>query len=208
MDHLLQNILLGISLAAPLGPASVAILKSGIQGGFTAAFQVAIGVVSADLTYIFVAYFGLSGFITIPLVKAVILGFGMLVLGYLGVQTLKEAFKKREISLTPQPVSRNLFVEGYAVNISNPLAVVWWLGVIGSILATSSTGGRNLLTLGYPLTIVVGILIWHTGLSIFSHYSKKLFNSTFLRIISILSGLVLLGFALRFGANALLIYLS
>ena len=208
MDHLLQNILLGISLAAPLGPASVAILKSGIRGGFTAAFQVAIGVVSADLTYIFVAYFGLSGFITIPLVKAVILGFGMLVLGYLGVQTLKEAFKKREISLTPQPVSRNLFVEGYAVNISNPLAVVWWLGVIGSILATSSTGGRNLLTLGYPLTIVVGILIWHTGLSIFSHYSKKLFNSTFLRIISILSGLVLLGFALRFGANALLIYLS
>lgn len=83
------------------------------------------------------------------------------------------------------------------------MAVVWWLGVIGSILATSAQGDSSLLTLPYTLTIVVGILIWHTGLSLISHFGQRSFSSKVIKMISIFSGLVLIGFALRFGYNAL-----
>ena len=203
MNLILQNILLGISIAAPIGPASIAILKSGFQGGFRSAIQVALGVVTADVTYVLVAYFGLARLITIPAVKTAILFFGMLVLAYLGYQTIKDASRPVENQASTSIVRKNLFLQGYAVNISNPMAVVWWLGVIGSILASSAQDGTNILTLLYTLTIIVGIFIWHTGLSLFSHFSQRSLSPRLIKAISIISGLVLIGFALRFGFNAI-----
>lgn len=203
MNVILQNILLGLSIAAPIGPASIAILKSGFQSGFGSAIKVALGVVAADVTYVLVAYFGLARLIVIPAIKTAILFFGMLVLAYLGYQTIKDASRPVDIQANASRVKRNLFLQGYAVNISNPMAVVWWLGVIGSILATSAQGDSSLLTLPYTLTIVVGILIWHTGLSLISHFGQRSFSSKVIKMISIFSGLVLIGFALRFGYNAL-----
>jgi threonine/homoserine/homoserine lactone efflux protein len=204
VNLILQNILLGLSIAAPIGPASIAILKSGFQGGFGSAIKVALGVVSADVTYVVVAYFGLARLITIPIVETLILFFGMLVLAYLGFVTIREAATPKAVDAGPPKVAKNLFFQGYAVNISNPMAVVWWLGVIGSILATSTQATNSLVTLLYTLAIVVGIFIWHTGLSIVSHFSQRVFSSTVVKYISIISGLVLFGFALRFGYNALL----
>jgi L-lysine exporter family protein LysE/ArgO len=204
LNTILQNILLGLSIAAPIGPASIAIIKSGFRGGFLPAITVALGVVSADVTYVVVAYFGLARFITIPIVKTLILFFGMLVLAYLGYMTIKDASKPKQVEAGIERPQKNLYLQGYAVNISNPMAVVWWLGVIGSILATSTQDSNSLVTLLYTLTIVVGIFIWHTGLSIVSHFSKRVFSSRVITYISIFSGLVLFVFALRFGYNALL----
>jgi threonine/homoserine/homoserine lactone efflux protein len=204
LNTILQNILLGLSIAAPIGPASIAILKSGFQGGFGSAITVALGVVAADVTYVLVAYFGLARFITIPFVKTGILFLGMLVLIYLGYQTIKEASKPIDIQMSAKKTMNNLFLQGFAVNISNPMAVIWWLGVIGSILATTAPGISNLMTLPYTLTIVVGIFIWHTGLSLVSHLSQRSLNSRVVKIISVISGLVLIGFALRFGYNAII----
>ena len=207
MGSVWQNLILGISLAVPIGPASITIIKGGLRGGFSAAFRVALGVVSADVTYILVAYFGLAGFITIPLVKALILFSGMLILGYLGYQTVRDALSGKEIAISANPVRKNLFFEGYLVNISNPIAIVWWLGVIGSVLATSGSLSGSLRPLLYPLTIVAGILIWHTGLSILSHISKKFFQSAVLKYISLASGVVLFAFAIRFGYNAMQVFM-
>jgi L-lysine exporter family protein LysE/ArgO len=202
LDIILQNILLGLSIAAPIGPASIAILKSGFQGGFWSAIRVALGVVSADVTYVLVAYFGLARLITNPVVKTMILFFGMFVLAYLGFRTIREATRPVEVSGSNPERMKNLFLQGYTVNISNPMAVVWWLGVIGSILATTAQDYSNLVTLAYTLTIVVGIFIWHTGLSLVSHFGQRTFSSRVVKTISIFSGLVLIGFALRFGYNA------
>jgi L-lysine exporter family protein LysE/ArgO len=202
LNIILQNILLGLSIAAPIGPASIAILKSGFRGGFGAAIKVAMGVVSADVTYVLVAYFGLAGLITIPAIKTTILFFGMFVLAYLGYHTIKEASRPVDVEVSTAVTKKNLFLQGYAVNISNPMAVVWWLGVIGSILATTAQGSSSLLTLPYTLTIVLGIFIWHTGLSLVSHFGQRAFSGRVVKTISIFSGLVLIGFALRFGYNA------
>lgn len=204
MPPILQNILLGITLAAPLGPATLTIIKTGIRGGFLAAILTALGVVAADTTYVLVAYFGLAQVITIPIVKTGILVFGMFVLAYLGYKTIKDAPVKKDVADAGRGESRSFFFQGYAVNISNPVAVVWWLGLIGSILAASDRQSDGLSALFYSLTVVIGILIWHTGLSAASHFSKKFLGSKVLMYISVVSGVVLFGFALRFGYQALL----
>ena len=60
MDLVLRNILLGISLAAPIGPSGVAVIQNGLRRGFRRAFLTGLGVTLADATYLLVVFFGIS----------------------------------------------------------------------------------------------------------------------------------------------------
>jgi threonine/homoserine/homoserine lactone efflux protein len=203
MTNIFQNIILGISLAAPLGPATIATIRSGLKFGFLSALVTALGVVSADTTYVLLVYLGLSSFVIIPIVKVVIWTFGAIVLFYLGYQSIKEVFRKMDLNRSTVEIDRNLFLVGYAVNISNPIAIVWWLGVFGSILAASTENGSSTTALLYSLTIVIGIMLWHTFLSFLTHWGNRFFKENIIRYVSAIGGLILVGFGLRFGHNAL-----
>src|SRR5665648_151221 len=97
MTDLLRNILLGISLAAPIGPAGLAVIQAGLRHGFLRAFITGLGVTLADTTYLLLVFFGLSGLIGIPLVKVLIWSLGALVLIYLGVQSIRDAFHRVDL---------------------------------------------------------------------------------------------------------------
>jgi len=47
---ILQHVILGITIAAPIGPASMAIIRNGLKDGFIGGFKTALGVVAADTT--------------------------------------------------------------------------------------------------------------------------------------------------------------
>ena len=139
MGDLIRNILLGISLAAPIGPSGVAVIQNGLTRSFLRAFITGVGVTMADATYLLLVYFGLSSFISIPLIKILIWALGALVLLYLGAQSLREAAQSVDLDRAMVPATRNPLLVGYLVNISNPIAIVWWLGVFGSLLGEQPT---------------------------------------------------------------------
>lgn len=206
MSKIIENIILGISIAAPLGPSTIAIIKNGLKHGFRSAITTAAGVVSADTTYVLIVFFGVSYFIAIPIVKTIVWFLGTGVLLYLGYRSIKEAFGKidlnqAEIKIKP---GQNFFIAGYLINISNPLAIVWWLGVFGSILASSTQDVSRLIALLQSLAIVVGIVLWHSSLSLLTHFGKKLLNENTLRYVSVIGGIFMIYFGLRFGDNALI----
>lgn len=203
MTNIIQNIILGISLAAPLGPATIATIRSGLKFGFLSALVTALGVVSADITYVLLVYLGLSSFVVIPIVKAAIWSFGAIVLFYLGFQSIKEVFRETDLNRSAVEMDQNLFLVGYAVNISNPIAIVWWLGVFGSILASSTGHVSSTTALFYSLTILIGVMSWHTFLSFLTHWGNKFFKENILRYVSAIGGLILIGFGLHFGHSAL-----
>ncbi len=60
MVNFLQYVLLGIMLAAPVGPASLAVIQNGLRGGFWRAWRTGIGVTLADASMLLVVYFGLA----------------------------------------------------------------------------------------------------------------------------------------------------
>ena len=96
VNDILRNILLGITLAIPLGPASLAVIQTGLRAGFLRAWMTGIGVTLADTTYLLVVYFGLSGFMGIPAVKIAVWMLGALVLFYLGWQSLRAVLRKTQ----------------------------------------------------------------------------------------------------------------
>lgn len=72
MTDIIRNIILGISLAAPIGPVNIEVIRRGLNFGFFPAFLLSIGAASADTTYLLLIYFGLSSFIKVPIIKTLI----------------------------------------------------------------------------------------------------------------------------------------
>ncbi len=198
MNDYLRNILLGITLAAPLGPASVAVMQNGFQRGFKRAFLTGIGITMADTTYLMVVFFGLASFLNTPTVKMLLWTFGTIVLIYLGIQSLREGVDKFNRQPAAVTTARNPLLAGYIINISNPLAVIWWLGIFGSVLGSLEAGSSRLSALASSSAILAGILFWHSLMSIMTHWGKRFLTQRTIRAISILAGMALILFGLRF----------
>ena len=70
LGAIIQQIVLGISLAAPVGPINIEMLKRGIERGFWHAWVVGIGGMTADILFMLLIYFGLSSVFMYTYVQA------------------------------------------------------------------------------------------------------------------------------------------
>jgi L-lysine exporter family protein LysE/ArgO len=202
MDEILRNVLMGLALAAPIGPASLAVIQAGLGGGFLRAFKTGLGITTADTIYMLLAFFGFARWVNIPLVKGVILSIGTLVLFYLGIQSIRNQGKQINIQKDSGKSTGPPFLVGFLVNISNPIAAIFWLGIFGSLISTSEIEGASYAALLRGASIMIGILSWHTSMSVLTHWGKRFLNEKYARVISFAAGLVLLLFGLRFAINA------
>lgn len=85
--------LLGLSLAAPIGPINAAQLDKGIKNGFLHAWFLGIGATSVDALYMLVVYFGSVHFLSSDFMKTFLFSFGCFVLIYTGIEGLMSAGK-------------------------------------------------------------------------------------------------------------------
>ena len=203
MGNIARNVILGISLAAPIGPSSVAVIQNGLRQGFLRAFLTGVGVTMADATYLLIVFFGLSSFISIPIVKVLIWTLGALVLLYLGYQSIREAVRRIGLEKTSVCTAGNPLLVGYLVNISNPIAIVWWVGIFGSLLGASAGGAEKINTLLSSSTILIGVLLWHSTMSLLTHWGKRFLNETTAKYVSVIAGIALVLFGIGFAYNAL-----
>jgi L-lysine exporter family protein LysE/ArgO len=200
----LSYIFLGLSLAAPIGPINAAQLDRGIKSGFWHAWIIGLGSVVADIVYMCAVYLGMVQFIEIPLVKAFLWLFGCFVLVYTGIESITSASQLRTDGRheSRQDSYIKTFTTGFFMSISNPLTILFWLGIYGSILAkTSATLETNQLII-YSFAIILGLLIWDLTMATVASSFRKLLTTSVLKTISILSGLSLLGFGVYFGLQA------
>ncbi|MDO8495302.1 MAG: LysE family transporter [bacterium] len=204
MSVIFQNIILGISLAAPIGPANIAIIKKGLNAGFISGFILGIGVVTADIFYLLLIYFGLSRILNIPIIQSVTWIFGSIILLYLGYQSIKENFRRIDLE-DQRSVEKNSFIDGFLINISNPMTIVWWIGVFGSALTESLNKSVDKFSaLLHSMAIIVGLLAWVFTVALLTNWGKKFLNEKSMGYISLIAGAFLVAFGLKFGYNGLI----
>jgi L-lysine exporter family protein LysE/ArgO len=196
---IIRNILLGITLAAPIGPAGVAVIQNGLRHGFARAFVTGVGVTMADATFLLVVFFGLSKFLECTVVKVAILCFGAVVLVYFGFRSLRGARDSLDLEGEFVATARNPLLVGYLVNATNPISVVWWSGVFGSLLSETIGNTSRLMALANSATILIGILLWHASMSILTHWGRRFINERLAGVVSVIAGVALTMFGLRFG---------
>ena len=200
--------LLGITLAAPIGPVNSARIDKGIKNGFFHAWVVGIGSMIADGIFMLLVYLGFVQFITIPYVQIFLWLFGGFVLIYTGVESMMRVNK---LSLddyrTKESLSKS-FLTGFIMSITSPLSILFWIGIYGSVLAkTVSTSGTTSLIV-YSSMIFLGLTFWDLAVAFLTTGFRRFLNDTSLKCISAISGLSLLGFGAYFayqGIKALIL---
>lgn len=196
---LLQNILLGLTLAAPIGPVNLEIIKRGLNSGFRQAFLTGTGAMCADATYLTLIFFGLTAFLNIAFMKIILGVAGSFILIYLGWVSAKEFFHKAAPVENPsRRIFKSSFLTGYALAISSPITIVWWTGVFGVLLASQTHMETNLSAFLSCLSILLGCFIWVLFLAVALHWGKKIINEKIVDFISLTAGTFLMVFGIYF----------
>ena len=200
-------IILGFTLAAPIGPVNSARLDKGIKNGFWHAWVVGVGSMIADGIFMLLVYLGMVQFLGIPIIQIFLWLFGGFILIYSGVESIKNA---NTITLNYSREKESLFkcfFTGFIMSITSPLSILFWLGIYGSVLAkTAQTNGTESLLI-YSSMIFLGLTFWDIFVAALTTGFRKLLNVKSLIAISIFSGLSLVIFGLYFsyqGVDALL----
>ena len=195
----LQNIILGLSLAAPIGPVNLEIIKRGLNSGFRQALFTGIGAMIADSTYLTLIFFGLTSFLNIAFMKIVLGLGGSFILIYLGFISVKEFFRKDAVGENQQRrIFKSPFITGYVLAISSPMTIVWWTGVFSALLASQTNTQTSLSAFSSCLSILLGCFIWVFFLAAALHWGKKIINEKIVGFVSLVAGIFLIVFGIYF----------
>lgn len=203
MNSIFIYFILGASLAAPIGPVKTVLLNTGIKRGFFHAWFFSFGSLATDIMYMFMVYFGVGQFIDSPLMKIILWSFGCFVLLYTGIENLF-TLKKIDMNLKfgKRVRLRTSMLTGFFMSLLNPLTILFWLGIYGSILAKTagvSTGYQIIIN---SVAILVGIMTIDLIMSFLSSGARKLLSTKLLIIVSIISSMSMIGFGIYFGIQA------
>lgn len=201
MDTILRGILLGLSITAPIGPTNVEVIRRGTREGWRAAATFCGGTMIALVLYLLLVVFGLSFLTESALFNTLLMVLGVAMLAYLAYNSLREFFKAGpDMDLGGEAASGSRhFVPGIVLTLSNPAILLIWTGIMGADLAASraSLGGGLLLSGG----ILIGVALFFTGLTILIHYGRRLLKPRYFRYVSLVAGLMLLAFCIKFGSD-------
>src|SRR3954471_17528506 len=196
MSILFSYILLGFTLAAPIGPVNSARLDKGIKNGFWHAWIVGAGSMIADGFFMLMVYLGMVHFLEVPIIQIFLWLFGGFILIYSGVEgiigvnslTLNESRGKDSLF--------KCFFTGFIMSITSPLSILFWLGIYGSVLAkTAQTNGTEQLLI-YSSMIFLGLTLWDLLIAGLTSSFRRFLTVGSLRFIAISSGYSLIGFGI------------
>jgi threonine/homoserine/homoserine lactone efflux protein len=209
INGFVSSILLGLSLSIPIGPINIEMIKRGIKYGFFHSWFVGLGGMSADFVLMIAIFFGLSNFLNQSFVQLIMWFSGFIILCYLGYDSIKEAFKKVEVS--GKVIKKSLwksFLSGFFIALSNPLNIIFWISIYGSVLAIQLNSVERYQALIESSAIFLGITLWDLTVAISVHFGRKMINATLLKWLSIAAGISLIGFGISFGYRAFQTFLS
>jgi threonine/homoserine/homoserine lactone efflux protein len=199
LTFLLRGLVIGFSIAAPVGPIGVLCIRRTLAEGRAAGLLSGLGAATADAIYGFIAGFGLT------YVSNILVGYqswirlvGGLFLLYLGLRT----FVARPAQ-TPDHVEGAGLPRDYAstffLTLTNPMTIISFAAVFAGLGIGGSTGDYGSATL-LVLGVFGGSAAWWLILSGVVSLFRSRFSQRALGFVNRAAGILILGF----GALAIL----
>jgi threonine/homoserine/homoserine lactone efflux protein len=192
---LLKGILIGFSIAAPVGPIGVLCIRRTLAEGRAAGLVSGLGAASADAIYGCIAGFGLT-FISNALIHQQhwLRLVGGAFLCYLGVKTLlaKPADQAAETE------GRGLvgsYASTFFLTLTNPMTVLSFAAIFAGLGLANTAGdyaSAGMLVLG----VFAGSALWWLMLSGGVGLFRERFSARELQWVNRFSGVIILGFGL------------
>ncbi|MET3288305.1 UNVERIFIED_CONTAM: threonine/homoserine/homoserine lactone efflux protein [Brevibacillus sp. OAP136] len=193
MMDFLQGLALGLVLQLSVGPVFFALVHRSLSQGWREGVKMAAGVTATDLCNMAASALGASAILAIPQVRLAVLWGGALLLGWFGWQLLRA--KGAHTAAGRQDTVRGSFAYGFLLTLANPLTILFWSGMYGSLLAAGAVApglGLLLYSLGCATATFVFLALAAMGASRLNHY----LGDKALQALNRLVGCALLFFAL------------
>jgi threonine/homoserine/homoserine lactone efflux protein len=188
---------IGVSVAAPVGPIGVLTIRRTLTHGRLAGFATGLGVASADAVYASIAAFSLTLIATFLIsVAGPIRITGGIVLLYLGFKALTAAPADQAARAGGGSLP-GMFASAFGLTLANPPTILTFLTLFsstGALTAVPDLGaaGPTVIVLG----VFAGSVLWWLGLSLAVSLLRSRFTPGVLRWVNRFSGLLIIGLAL------------
>lgn len=198
---LIKGIVIGFSIAAPVGPIGVLCIRRSLADGRKVGFVTGLRAATADAIYGFVAAFGVTAVSSFLVGQRKWLGLlGGAFLCYLGIRTnlskpASEAAKTRANGLAAA------YLSTFLLTLSNPMTILSFVAVFtGFGLATST----NYLSAWVMVAgVFAGSALWWLLLSFGVALFRSRLGDRWMRVVNQLSGAIMLAFGLYAIASGL-----
>ncbi|MFZ5865292.1 MAG: LysE family translocator [Thermodesulfobacteriota bacterium] len=192
---LFTGLVVGFSIAAPVGPIGVLCIRRTLAEGRSSGLVSGLGAATADAIYACIAGFGLTFISTFLVNQQLWLHvFGGLFLCYLGIRIFMS--KPAE---NAAPGTKNGLVAAYAstffLTLTNPMTVISFAAVFAG-LGIASEGGNYVSAGVLVLGVFVGSALWWLILAGGVGLLRASFNAQSLQWVNRIAGAIIAGFGL------------
>ena len=190
-----RGLLIGFSIAAPVGPIGVLCIRRTLAEGRLAGFLSGMGAASADMFYGAVAAFGLTA------VQDLLIGqsnwlriVGGIFLLYLGIKTFfskpsEKAAESRRGGLF------GAYLTTFFLTITNPLTILSFIAIFAG-LRLGETNGNYISASFMVLGVFLGSAAWWLTLSTGVSFLREKFTPAWLTWVNRLAGVIIFVFGL------------
>jgi putative LysE/RhtB family amino acid efflux pump len=184
---------LGFVVALQLGPVSLYQIRTTLRNGLAVGLAFAAGIALVDLAYAALGAAGVAPLLTIGPLESILGLLGAAVLVFLGVRTLRSAFRVRLGAAAPAMSPARGFGVALSMTAANPLTIASWAAIFSAASAAgaaSSFSGAVLLVVGVGL----GSATWDVTLATATALVGRFVGERFLRLVDLVAGSALLVF--------------
>jgi threonine/homoserine/homoserine lactone efflux protein len=197
MDDMLfvRGLIIGLSIAAPVGPIGVLCIRRTLADGHTAGLVSGLGAATADAVYGCIAGFGLTLISSLLLQQQLVLSlFGGAFLCYLGYTTYISIPAEHAASAKGGNLSR-AYLSTFALTLTNPMTILSFIAIFAGLGLAQADGSY-----GAALWLVAGVFggsaLWWLMLSSGASLLRTRLTMQHMRWINRLSGVVIGEFGL------------
>jgi len=192
-SFLLRGLVIGFSIAAPVGPIGVLCIQRTLAEGRACGLISGLGAATADVIYGCIAGFGLTfiaNFLIRQQIWLRIIGGGFLC--FLGVRTFlstsaEEVASERGIGLF------SAYASTFFLTLSNPMTILSFVAIFAG-LGVGTTGGSYFSAMMLVFGVFVGSAIWWLILSGSVHLFRTKIAPARLWWVNKISGIIITGF--------------
>jgi threonine/homoserine/homoserine lactone efflux protein len=188
----LRGLLIGISIAAPVGPIGILCIRRTLAEGKLKGFLSGMGAASADMVYGAIAAFGLTVVTNLLLDNAFWLRLiGGCFLLYLGVKTFLEK-PADHAAQASQSGYLSAYISTFFLTITNPMTILSFAAIFAGTMFLGNTSSPIVLVAG----VFAGSATWWLALSFGVGLMRDRLNQNLMMWINRVSGLIIVTFGI------------
>ena len=194
-----KGVLLGLSIAAPVGPIGVLTIRRTIGDGFRMGFATGLGAATADATYGMVAAFGLTAIMSVLTEHddAIRLVGGVMLLA-IGLRGILQGWSAGPVEVTAAGrvlTPAGSYAQTVGLTLANPMTIIAFIGMFAGV-GISSSGADVATALALVVGVAIGSAAWWLFLTLLVSRIRHRLSPDAIRLINLGSSAIIVAFGM------------